>query len=81
MANQKTTALLRLVVPFYALVNATMLSLGYNPMPFSEEQVTVGVNAVIGVAGTIYVWWKNAPMTKEAQEAQVYLEELKKRKN
>ncbi|MCT4787665.1 MULTISPECIES: phage holin [Exiguobacterium] len=59
------------------------LSLGYNPMPFSEEQVTVGVNAVIGVAGTVYIWWENAPMTKEtqeAQEAQVYLEELKKRK-
>lgn len=70
MDNQRLAAFARLIVPFYALVNAFLLSVGYNLMPFSNEEVTAAVNAVIGAVGTLYVWFKNNNVTKEAQEAQ-----------
>lgn len=78
MDNQRLAAFARLVVPFYALVNAFLLALGYNPLPFSEEKVTAAVNAVIGAVGTLYVWWKNNNITREAQEAQMLHDQVKR---
>ncbi|KDN58434.1 SPP1 phage holin family protein [Exiguobacterium sp. AB2] len=78
MDNQRIAAFARLVVPFYALLNAFLLSLGYNPMPFSDEEVTAAVNTVIGAVGTLYVWYKNNNVTKEAQEAQLLYDQVKR---
>lgn len=78
MDNQRLAAFARLLVPFYALVNAFLLSLGYNPLPFSDEEVTAAVNTVIGAVGTLYVWWKNSNVTKEAQEAQLLYDQVKR---
>lgn len=78
MDNQRLAAFARLVVPFYALVNAFLLSLGYNPMPFSDEEVTAAVNTVIGALGTLYVWYKNNNVTREAQEAQLLHDQIKR---
>lgn len=78
MDNQRLAAFARLIVPFYALVNAFLLSIGYNPMPFSDEEVTAAVNAVIGAVGTLYVWWKNNNITREAQEAQMLHDQVKR---
>ena len=78
MDNQRLVAFARLIVPFYALVNAFLLSLGYNPMPFSDEEVTAAVNAVIGAVGTLYVWFKNNNVTKEAREAQLLYDQVKR---
>lgn len=78
MDNQRLAAFARLIVPFYALVNAFLLSVGYNPMPFSDEEVTAAVNTVIGAIGTLYVWWKNSNVTREAQEAQLLYDQVKR---
>ena len=78
MDNQRLAAFARLIVPFYALVNAFLLSVGYNPMPFSDEEVTAAVNTVIGAVGTLYVWWKNSNVTREAQEAQLIYDQVKR---
>ncbi|MBR2679743.1 MAG: SPP1 phage holin family protein [Exiguobacterium sp.] len=78
MDNQRLAAFARLIVPFYALVNAFLLSVGYNPMPFSDEEVTAAVNTVVGALGTLYVWWKNNNITREAQEAQMLHDQVKR---
>ena len=78
MDNQRIAAFARLIVPFYALVNAFLLSMGYNPMPFSDEDVTAAVNTVIGAVGTLYVWWRNNNITQEAQEAQLIYDQVKR---
>ena len=78
MDNQRLAAFARLIVPFYALVNAFLLSVGYNPMPFSDEEVTAAVNNVVGALGTLYVWWKNNNITREAQEAQMLHDQVKR---
>lgn len=78
MDNQRLAAFARLIVPFYALVNAFLLALGYNPLPFSEEKVTAAVNTVIGSIGMLHIWWKNNNVTKEAQEAQLLYDQVKR---
>ena len=57
MDNQRIAAFARLIVPFYALVNSFLLSVGYNPMPFSDEEVTAAVNTVIGAVDTVRCAW------------------------
>lgn len=71
-------AIVRLIAPFYGMLNLILVSYGLNPMPFTEEEITIAVSAVITFVGTLYVWWKNNNITKEAQEAQRILDEKKK---
>ncbi len=72
-----TQAIVRLVVLIIALVNQTLTLAGYNPLPFSEEDIYEGVSAVSTVVIALWAWWKNNSVTKEAQEADEYMRELK----
>ena len=75
--NNKTAGIVRLVVLLILLINQTLISFGYNPLPFSEEQIYEGVSSVALVVSAIWTWWKNNSVTKEAEEADQYLRELK----
>lgn len=70
-------AIVRLVVLVILLVNQFLLTLGWSPLPFSEEQIYEGVSSVATVGMSVYAWWKNNSVTKEAQQADEYLRELK----
>ena len=73
-------AIVRLVVLVILLVNQSLIVMGWTPFPFSEEQIYEGLSSVSTVAMAIYAWWRNNNVTKEAQKAQQYLDELKSRK-
>lgn len=73
-------ALTRLSVLLILLVNQFLVTLGWNPLPFSEEQIYEAVSGVATVAVSVWVWWKNNSVTKEAQEADEHLQRLKERK-
>lgn len=73
----KKLAITRLVVLVIVLLNQTLLVFGMNPLPFSEEEIYLGVSSVIGFVVVMRSWWKNNPITKEAQEAQKVLQKLK----
>ena len=73
-------ALIRLVVLVILLINQTLMVLGWAPLPFSEEQIYEGVSSVALVVTAIYTWYKNNNVTKEAEKAQGYLNQLKGRK-
>ena len=73
-------ALIRLAVLIILLINQTLLVLGWSPLPFSEEQIYEGVSSVALVVTAIYTWYKNNNVTKEAEKAQGYLNQLKGRK-
>ncbi|MGX8791752.1 phage holin [Oceanobacillus sp. M60] len=62
-------AMTRLVVLAVLLVNQTLVAFGWNPLPFSEEEIYEGVSAVVLAAAAVWNWWKNNSVTKEAQEA------------
>ena len=78
--NNKTAGIVRLVVLLILLINQTLISFGYNPLPFSEEQIYEGVSSVALAVSAIYAWWKHNNITKDAEEAQVVLERKKANK-
>lgn len=76
-----TQAIVRLVVLVILLINQALIVFGLNPLPFSEEQIFEAVSSVATVVVALWAWWKNNSITKEAQEADEYLQELKERRN
>lgn len=73
-------AIVRLIVLVILLINQTLIVYGWNPLPFSEEEIYEGISSVAMVLMAIYTWWKNNNVTEEAQKAQEYLDELKERR-
>ena len=78
--NNKTQGIIRLIVLVVLLLNQSLISFGYNPLPFSEEQIYEGLSSVALVISAIYSWWKHNNITPEAEAAQVELERKKNRK-
>ena len=78
--NNKTAGIVRLVVLVLLLANQALVSFGYNPLPFSEEQIYEGVSTLALTASAIYTWYRNNNVTKAAEEAQVVLERKKANK-
>lgn len=78
--NNKTQGIIRLIVLVILLLNQTLITLGYNPLPFSEEQIYEGLSSVALVVSAIYSWYRNNNMTRKAEQAQLDLERKKKRK-
>ena len=70
-------AIVRLVVLVLLLVNQMLITIGWNPLPFSEEQIFTGVSSVATVGVSVWAWWKNNSLTKEAQESDAYMKKLK----
>ena len=70
--------IVRTVVLVIALVNQSLVIVGKSPLPFSEEEVELGVSAVITTLASLWAWWKNNSFTDEAQQADLYLKNLKK---
>lgn len=75
--NEKLLAFVRLVVPLYAFLNATLIAMGYDPLPFESDKVDAFVTGVIGFVGIVAAWWKNNNVTRAAREAQRVLDAKK----
>lgn len=73
-------AVVRLAVLFVLFVNQALVMFGWNPLPFSEEEIYAGLSALATAIQAVYVWYRNNNVTKEAEEAQKVLDELKERK-
>ena len=78
LTGERVKAGVTIVVTLYALVNAGLSLAGINPLPFTDEQVSASVFGVIGIAGTIYGWWKNQNITSASLAGQQLVEALKK---
>lgn len=70
-------AIVRLVVLSIVLINQALVVAGWNPLPFSEDQIYEAVSTVATVVTALWAWWKNNSVTKEAQEADAFKNELK----
>ena len=73
-------AIVRLIVLVILLINQTLITLGWSPLPFSEEQIYEAVSSVAVVGMAIYTWYRNNNITKEAQEVQKLLDKKKSQK-
>lgn len=72
----KATAI-RTIVLIIALVNQALVAFGLSPMPFTTQEIEVGLSYVITVAATLWSWWKNNDITPEAREGTRVTRELK----
>lgn len=75
--NNKQSAIVRLVALVILMLNQALVTLGYNPLPFSDEQIYEAISIVAVVAVAIWNWWKNNNVTEEALSGQAEVERLK----
>lgn len=78
LTGERVKAGVTIVVTLYALANAGLSLAGINPLPFTDEQVSASVFGVIGIAGTVYGWWKNQNITSASLVGQQLVDALKK---
>ena len=75
--NNKSNAIIRLIVLVILIVNQALITFGYEPLPFSDEQVYEAVSIVALVVITLYSWWKNNNITDVALAGQSEIERIK----
>lgn len=77
MTNEKTKAIIRLIVMAVLMVNMGLTVAGKNPIPLDENALTEWLTVAAAGISAVYSWWKNNNVTKQAQQAQTVLNELK----
>lgn len=77
MTNEKTKAIIRLIVMAVLMVNMGLTVAGKNPIPLDETALTEWLTVTAAGISAVYSWWKNNNVTKQAQQAQAVLNELK----
>lgn len=75
--NNKQSAIVRLVVLVILIVNQALISFGYEPLPFSDEQIYEAISIAALVVGSLWIWWKNNNVTDVALAGQSEIERLK----
>lgn len=69
--------IVRIIISVITFINLLSTQFNFNPLPISDETVYTVVSAVITLITWIWGFWKNNNFTKEAKEAQLYLNDLK----
>lgn len=67
------------VVVLIVMINTILTMLGWNPIPYSEEEIYIGVSSIATVLSTIYIWWKNNNLKKKVVEAELKAKEMEQR--
>lgn len=78
LKNVKKETLIRTIITAISMLNMILTMTGKNPLPFSEDELYIGLSAVAGFMSTVWSWWKNNSFSPEAITADEYLEELRK---
>lgn len=73
----KPDTIARTIIALVALVNAVMLMLGKAPLDLDENTIYVTVSGIATILTTLWVWWKNNSVTKEAIMADEMMHQLK----
>ena len=78
LTGERVKAIVTILVTLFSLANAGWSLAGFNPLPFTNEQVSATLFAVVGVIGTVYGWWKNQNITSASLAGQQLVDALKK---
>ena len=77
MKNEKTKAIIRLIVMLVLTANMALTVAGKNPIPLDETALTEWLTVAAAGISAIWSWLKNNNMTKQAQEMQGRLKAAK----
>lgn len=75
--NNKQSAIVRLVALVILMLNQALVTFGYNPLPFSDDQIYEAVSIVAVVIVAIWTWWKNNNITDVALAGQSEIERIR----
>jgi SPP1 family holin len=64
-----TGSIIRTVILAVALINQLLVSAGYSPLPFENEQIELGLSTAFTVIAALISWWKNNDLTRKARLA------------
>ena len=78
LTGERVKAVVTILVTLFSLANAGLSLAGFNPLPFTNEQVSATLFAVVGVIGTVYGWWRNQNITSASIAGQQLVDALKK---
>ena len=76
--NVKKETIIRTVILIVALVNQGLTVAGVSLLPISDDQITELLSLALTIGASLWSWWKNNSFTKNAIEADEYLNNLKK---
>lgn len=80
MTSISKDTIIRTIVLLIALINQVLTTLNINPLPFSDEEVYGIVSTLVMTIASVWAWWKNNSITKNAIKADEYLKTLKEEK-
>ncbi|WP_337970133.1 phage holin [Virgibacillus salexigens] len=66
-------AIIRLAVLAILLLNQGLVVYGWDPLPFTEDQIYKSVSTVATVAMSIFTWFKDNPVTKKGKHNDKFL--------
>ena len=69
--------IVRTAVLIVTWVNMLLAAKGWNPIPFTDEQVGQGVSVAAAAIATIWAWWKNNSVTIAARRGDEVTRSLK----
>lgn len=75
--NISIDTLVRTGVLLFALLNQMLTIFGVNPLPFSDQEVYVGLTNLLTVIAALWAWWKNNSFSEVAIKADEYKRKLK----
>ena len=78
--NGKQAAIVRLIVLVVLVVNQALVTIGWNPLPFSEEEIFEGVSSVATAVVAVWTWYRNNNITDEAEETDKIMRAKKRAK-
>ena len=75
--NISAGTIARTVALAVTLLNTILTAAGKNPLPFSDTEVYSAVTTAATVVTAIIAWWHNNSFSKEAIQADKYMDKLK----
>ncbi|MBP1967962.1 SPP1 family holin [Virgibacillus natechei] len=77
---KKDNTIVRLIVMLLVGANSIGTMYGYSLIPFTDEEISMGISAVALVVSEVWNHFKNNNYSKEAKETQQVLDRKKKQK-
>lgn len=68
------------IIGIVITINAVLTMTGHNPIPLEDGMIENVVNSIVTVAGVVWLWWKDSPVTKEAIKANAQMKAEKELK-